>query len=181
MNPKVVIVVLRYGHRFVRDARVSTHVCLVARAFGADGIVFDKRDEEVRKKIEEVNRNWGGRFWVDFVEDPLEYIKKFKERGFVVHLTMYGINVNDVIEKIKEDYRKKGNMLVIVGAEKVPWEIYEISDYNVAIGHQPHSEIAALAVFLDRFFEGKELRRKFPDARVEIIPSERGKKVRRLQ
>ena len=34
------VVVLRIGHRIGRDKRISTHVGLVARAFGADGIIF---------------------------------------------------------------------------------------------------------------------------------------------
>lgn len=175
------IIVLRYGHRFVRDSRVSTHVCLVARAFGADGIVFDKKDREIEERIKDINKRWGGNFWIDYTEDPIEYIKNFKNKGFVVHLTMYGVNIDDVIDKIIENYKKTGNMLVVVGAEKIPWKIYELSDFNVAVGNQPHSEIAALAVFLDRFFGGEELKRKFPNAEVEIVPSDRGKKVRKLR
>ncbi|MEM3184417.1 MAG: tRNA (cytidine(56)-2'-O)-methyltransferase, partial [Candidatus Hadarchaeales archaeon] len=62
-----------------------------------------------------------------------------------------------------------------VGAAKVPAEVFELADYNVAIGNQPHSEVAALAVFLDRLFEGKELERDFPNWKLKIIPSERGK------
>lgn len=169
------IVVLRYGHRFLRDERVSTHLCLVARAFGADGVIFDKKDPEIERKIRDVSERWGGRFWIGYTDDPIEYIRNFD--GITVHLTMYGINLDDVIGKIRKRYREVERMLVIVGSEKVPSEIYEISDFNVAIGNQPHSEIAALAVFLDRFFEGRELRRRFEDAKIEIIPSERGKRV----
>jgi len=89
---------------------------------------------------------------------------------------MYGVKVNDVIEKIKS----KEKILVIVGSEKVPKEVYEISDFNVSITNQPHSEIAALAIFLDRIFEGKEFDYEFPNAKMKIIPSEKGKKVMRL-
>ena len=32
------IIVLRLGHRFVRDYRVTTHLALVARSFGANKI-----------------------------------------------------------------------------------------------------------------------------------------------
>jgi len=35
-------------------------------------------------------------------------------------------------------------LVIIVGAEKVPREIFEFADYNVGIGCQPHSEISAL-------------------------------------
>jgi tRNA (cytidine56-2'-O)-methyltransferase len=47
----------------------------------------------------------------------------------------------------------------------------------VAIGNQPHSECASLAVFLDRFFEGKELTRSFENAKLKIVPQQRGKKI----
>ena len=54
---------------------------------------------------------------------------------------------------------------------------------NIAVGNQPHSEIAALAIFLDRFFQGKELTQSFDNAKMKIIPSSRGKsvKIRKLK
>ncbi|MEM2080074.1 MAG: tRNA (cytidine(56)-2'-O)-methyltransferase, partial [Nitrososphaerota archaeon] len=60
---------------------------------------------------------------------------------------------------------------------KVPRVYYELSDYNVAVGHQPHSEIAALAIFLDRLYSGKELKLIYSDAKLYIEPSPREKKV----
>ena len=51
-----------------------------------------------------------------------------------------------------------------------------VSDFNVSIGNQPHSECAALAVFLDRFFAGEELAKDFGEAKMRIVPSARGKK-----
>ena len=36
------IIVLRIGHRIGRDKRITTHVALVARAFGANKIIIDK-------------------------------------------------------------------------------------------------------------------------------------------
>jgi tRNA (cytidine56-2'-O)-methyltransferase len=61
----------------------------------------------------------------------------------------------------------------------VPSEFFSetVSDLNVAIGNQPHSECASLAVFLDRLFEGKELTRRFENARFKILPQARGKKI----
>jgi len=90
---------------------------------------------------------------------------------------MYGLHIDDVIEEIKKEPR---DLLVVIGAKKVPGFFYEIADYNVAIGNQPHSEVAALAVFLDRLYEGRELHMKFPGAKIEVIPSLRGKRVKRL-
>jgi len=34
-----------------------------------------------------------------------------------------------------------------VRAEKVPAEMYDLADWNVAVDNQPHSEVAALASF----------------------------------
>ena len=86
---------------------------------------------------------------------------------------MYGI---PLIEKL-EELKKKEKILVIVGSEKVPREVYEIADYNISITNQPHSEIAALAIFLDKIFDGKEFFKEFENAKLKIIPCERGKKV----
>jgi tRNA (cytidine56-2'-O)-methyltransferase len=55
--------------------------------------------------------------------------------------------------------------------------VYNLADYNVAIGNQPHSEIAALAIFLDRVFTGKQFKRIFADANLKILPTEKGKKL----
>jgi tRNA (cytidine56-2'-O)-methyltransferase len=91
--------------------------------------------------------------------------------GTKVHLTMYGLRLEDVLPKIPP-----GDLLVIVGAEKVPADLYRLADLNVAVGNQPHSEVAALAVFLDRLLEGAGLRREF-EGRLRIRPSPRGKEV----
>jgi len=32
------VIVIRYGHRPARDQRMTTHIALIARALGADGI-----------------------------------------------------------------------------------------------------------------------------------------------
>jgi len=163
------IVVLRLGHRPERDKRITTHVALVARAFGASGIILASRDERIKEKIEDVVNRWGGDFFIDFA-DWKEYIRKWK--GIKVHLTMYGLPIDEVMPEIK----KHKDILIIVGAEKVPGEIFKLADYNVAIGNQPHSEVAALAVFLDRYYEGKELKKDFK-GKLRIIPSKNSKIV----
>lgn len=175
------VVVLRLGHRPGRDRRVSTHVGLTARAFGARGIIFVGRlERSIIESIEKVVGTWGGPFLVETATSYKSAIRKWKEGGgVVVHLTMYGENIegSDVLERIKRSGRK---IMVVVGAEKVPADLYELADFNVSIGNQPHSEVAALAVFLDRLFEGRELLKKFEGARLEVIPSPRGKRVMRL-
>ena len=47
----------------------------------------------------------------------------------------------------------ESEILVVVGGAKVSGTIFELADYNIAIGHQPHSEVAALAVFLDNVLD----------------------------
>ena len=169
------IVILRLGHRYVRDYRVSTHLALVARAFGADKMLVSSIEDEVKTSIEEVNERWGGNFTIEEVKDWKNAIKEWKARnGLIIHLTMYGINLNDIIGEVRGK-----DLMIIVGAEKVPRIVYELSDYNIAIGNQPHSEIAALAVFLDRYFEGKELSKEF-HGRLRIKPSNKYKVVEKL-
>jgi tRNA (cytidine56-2'-O)-methyltransferase len=169
------ITVLRLGHRPQRDKRITTHVALVARAFGADEIIITTKDEKVEKNVEDVVKRFGGNFKIKTGISWKKAIRDFE--GLKVHLTMYGLPVDEVISKIPRDK----NIMIIVGAEKVPREIYEIVDFNVAVGNQPHSEVAALAIFLDRFFEGKELERRFENAKIQIIPQERGKKAIKLK
>ncbi|MGC9121449.1 MAG: tRNA (cytidine(56)-2'-O)-methyltransferase [Thermogladius sp.] len=174
----VEIYVLRLGHRPGRDKRVTTHVGLVARSFGANGIVIgDVVDESVARSLRKVVDLWGGPFEVIMGVNSVEYVKKWKSRGIVVHLTMYGLHVDNVIDEIRGSGK---DLLVVVGAEKVPRIFYELADYNVAIGHQPHSEVAALAVFLDRYYKGEELHRKFSGAKLVVVPTPRGKKVLRV-
>ena len=47
-NEQSKISVLRLGHRLVRDDRVSTHVGLVARAFGASEIFYVETEQKVK-------------------------------------------------------------------------------------------------------------------------------------
>lgn len=176
------VVVLRIGHRYIRDYRVTMHVALVARAFGANRMLLASDDESIADGIRKVNERWGGSFEVECIGSEqgrwLSIIDGWrKNHGIVVHLTMYGLHVDDIITELRSRCRDEGrDALVIVGAEKVPRIVYEVSDYNVAIGNQPHSEIAALAIFLDRLFEGRELRTDFR-GRLRIVPDARGKRV----
>lgn len=162
------ITILRLGHRLGRDPRISTHVALAARALGADKIVFSgEKDGKMMESVGDVSKRWGGSFEVAYEKNWRNVIKSF--RGAKAHLTVYGIPFEKKINEI----RKKRNLLVIVGGEKVPGEVYELSSYNVAVTNQPHSEAAALGVFLSYLGRKKE----FPKARIKVIPQERGKKT----
>ncbi len=174
------VYVLRIGHRPQRDKRITTHVALVARAFGANGFILgDVCDETVMQSIKKVLDTWGGEMHLECGVNSRSYVINWRRNGGeVIHLTMYGINVDDIIETIRASKKPK---LIVVGAEKVPPFFYENADYNVAIGNQPHSEVSALAVFLDRLYRGVELKIQFGNAKLRIIPSIRGKKVIRVQ
>ena len=174
MKKHLVIEVVRIGQRLVRDDRVTTHVALVSRAFGAEKIYMTEVNPEIKDTLEKINKTWGGNFMVEFIDKWKTIIKKKKEEGFkIVHLSMYGESIND----IQENLRKEKNHLIVVGAEKVPREIYELADYNIGVGSQPHSEISALAILLDRIQNGKQFEKEFSDAKRKIIPTKNGKNV----
>ncbi len=167
------ITVLRLGHRTSRDKRITTHCCLVARAFGADKIILSgKRDDSVLASVSKVVEKWGGNFAAEYRADWKRALKEFD--GTRVHLTFYGMPLKESVKKIRA--KKPKNILIIIGAEKVPREVYSLADFNACIGGQPHSEVAALAVFLHEYFKGMELERDFA-GRVKIIPQKKGKLV----
>ncbi len=164
------IAVLRIGHRIDRDKRITTHVALVARAFGADTIFISTKDDNIKKNILSVDKRFGGDFQIETGIDPKKIIKAW--RGTIVHLTMYG----EELEKAVHQIDKAKDLLVIVGAEKVPPYFYNIADLNISVGNQPHSEVAALAIFLDRYTKGAWMKKQF-HGNLEIIPAAKGKKV----
>jgi tRNA (cytidine56-2'-O)-methyltransferase len=170
----LVIEVVRIGQRVVRDDRVTTHVALVSRAFGAERIFMTEVNPEIKDTLGKINNTWGGNFIVEFIDNWKSVIKNKKKDGFkIIHLSMYGEKINDVQKQL----RKEEKMLVVVGAEKVPREIYELADYNIGVGSQPHSEISALAILLDRIQNGEQFEKVFQDAKRKIIPTKNGKNV----
>lgn len=149
---------------------MTTHVALVARAFGADRILVDTRDASLEKTIRGVVGRFGGPFEIETGVSWRRALAAFT--GTKVHLTMYGLPLDDAVPELP----RSGDLMVIVGAEKVPSDLYRLADLNLAVGNQPHSEVAALAIFLDRYLEGRGLRRDFR-GRLRIRPSARGKDV----
>lgn len=185
MTPETVslsppVYVLRIGHRPARDKRITTHAALVARAFGARGFLLaEVCDAGVLRSVLKVERTWGRGFDVIACTTSWRSVVGYWKRvGWpVVHLTMYGLPVSEVIEGLR---RITKPLLVVVGAEKVPRELFELADYNLAITSQPHSEVGALAVFLDRLYNGMEENIRFRGAKLAVIPSPREKRVVRL-
>lgn len=167
------ITVLRLGHRISRDKRISTHVCLVSRAFGADSVVYTgEKDSGMEESVSRVVEQWGGKFPVSYEKSWRSFVKGWK--GIVVHLTIYG---KPMQEKIKDIEKSGKDVLVVVGGGKVPAEMYDLADYNVSVTGQPHSEIAALSILLDRLFGGGELMKRFPGWKRKVVPQEKGKKT----
>ena len=164
------ITILRIGHRISRDKRITTHVALVARAFGADNILIDTEDKKIEETIRSTCNRFGGDFKIETGVDKKKILREWE--GNIVHLTMYGDELLKSISVID----KKKDLLVIVGAEKVPPNIFEAANFNVSVGNQPHSEVAALALFLDKYTDGKWQKKKF-NGKIEILPSSSGKRV----
>ncbi len=169
------IEVLRLGHRMARDKRITTHVCLTARALGARGVRIAEEDTGLVKSVSAVAARFGGTFTVASGTGWKAPIKQWKAAGGqVVHLTMYGLPLGESAKAIQRDGR---DVLVVIGAEKVPSDLYDLADHNVAVGSQPHSEVAALALMLDRLRGGAWENDMFPDAAIQVIPQAHGKKV----
>ena len=171
------LVVLRMGHRFFRDSRVTTHVCLTARALGADGVIIaDRDDKNIEATIREVAGRFGGDFSIESGKPWRKTIRDWRDRGGkIVHLTAYGLRLPDVIQGINS---YDGNLLVVVGSEKMPGEVFKLADWNVSVTNQPMSEVAALAVFLDWYLQHRAFDKAFPNQQVEIIPSRDQKRIR---
>ena len=174
------VVVLRWGHRH-RDQRLTSHVALTARALGASGFIMaDMTDPKVKETVDRIMERWGGDFEFEMGKPWKRVVKDWKAKnGVTVHLTAYGENIqtSDVMQRIRNTGK---DVLVIVGSQKVPPNFYSesVSDFNVAVGNQPHSECSSLAVFLDRYFEGREFSKDFAgNAKMKIVPQVRGKKV----
>ena len=164
------ITVLRIGHRIGRDKRITTHVALVARAFGANKIAISAKDTKIEETLRSTCTRFGGNFEIESGINAKKIIRNWD--GSIVHLTMYG----EELEKSINNMDKSKDLLIIVGAEKVPGYIYEMADFNVSVGNQPHSEVAALAIFLDRYNKGLWLNKKF-EGKLKIVPNNERKEV----
>lgn len=173
MDADAAITVVRLGHRPGRDERTTTHVALVARAFGAERAIVPATAGHVADTVADIADRFGGDFEVCGVDSPRSYLAGVD--GPIVHLTMYGLPVAEQAPAIREAVDDR--LVIAVGAGKVPGEVYDRADWNVAVTNQPHSEIAALGVFLDRLSEGRALARTFDDAAYEVVPTATGKRV----
>jgi len=165
----MVVAVARLGHRSKRDKRLSTHCALIARAFGAERMVyFGEKDAVLEASVRGVVSRWGGSFEIEHGDSWKRLFNEEKKRGAkIVHLTMYGLPYKRVLQSVKGK-----RLLVVIGSKKVPRGIYGEANYNCSITNQPHSEAGALAVFL----EGLGLQSRFRGAKLRLKPSARGKR-----
>lgn len=160
--------VLRLGHRPERDKRLSTHVCLTARALGAKEVYFPELDPRVESSVVGVTDRFGSDFNIKEAKNWRKLVQEWD--GDVVHLTMYGVDIDEFYHE-----QDPKDPLIIVGSQKIPREVYEMADHNVSVGNQPHSEVAALAIFMDRY-NGRNIP-QLSDGKMAVLPSEKGKRV----
>ena len=173
--------VLRLGYRKGRDPRITTHLALVSRALGATNFMLaGDEDKELFENVASVNDRFGGTMECEHIEGAMGWLRRFTQQdagdgkpGVAIHLTMYGEPYREVIPRIRRDRP----VVVVVGGAKVPSDVFEYAQYNVAVGNQPHSEVAALALFMEGWFGQGGTERHFPNARLVIEPSARGKSV----
>ncbi len=168
--------VLRLDHRLKRDTRITTHVCLTARAFGASKIYLaGERDNKLMENVRDTASRWGGHFEVEYADSTMGVINKWKDDGGkVVHLTMYGSQAHEIADEVKNS---NSDILIIVGGSKVPSNVYKSADWNVSVTTQPHSEVSSLAVFQHLLMDGSEFELKFENPVFEVIPTVNGKNV----
>ncbi len=166
--------VLRLGYRKGRDPRITTHLALVARAMGADGFLLaGDEDREMFENLNSVSERFGGGLETEHVSGMGHLKRHVANGGVAVHLTMYGEPFRKAIPKIRRDRP----VVIVVGGAKVPGDVYKICQHNVAVGNQPHSEVAALALFMDAWFGESASERNFDDARLIIEGTNDGKLV----
>jgi len=156
--------VLRLGHRPERDKRITTHVALTSRAFGAKKMYLHRPDSRVIATVNDVVEKFGGDFVIETTENPKKILKEWS--GKIVHLTMFGLPIDDNLVEIK---KIEEPILVVVGAEKVPPWVFEYSNFNIAIGSQPHSEVSALAIALSKISEDSY--NQHFEGPIQVIPS----------
>ena len=176
------IEVLRLGHRLGRDPRITTHLALVSRAMGASNFVLaGDEDEKLFSNIHSVNERFGHGLSCRYEKSPMKMLREIansdeESKPIIIHLTMYGEPFKEVIPNIPKDKP----VVVVVGGAKVPGELFKVSDFNIAVGNQPHSEVAALALFLDSWTDGEGFNREFSEPQLVISPSKSGKDVKEV-
>ena len=80
------ITVLRLGHRIDRDKRITSHLGLTARAFGASSIVLaGDKDPSAFETWQSVTNRFGGNFKWRYEERPIHWLRNPDQDGSAVH------------------------------------------------------------------------------------------------
>jgi tRNA (cytidine56-2'-O)-methyltransferase len=169
------ITIFRFGHRIERDKRITTHCALVSRAFGCKKLFYSgQEDNHFENSIKEVCEDFGGNLKIEFISNYEKFFEQNKSKYYIAHLTMYGIDFKTFAKKIKKEKITKP-LLIFIGSQKVPSEIYQLADANVCVTNQPHSEVAALGLLLNELVDYKKV--KFPKAKLIVKENPKGKTI----
>ena len=111
--------VLRLGHRKGRDPRITTHLALVARAFGANRFLLSgDKDQEMFDNLKSVDERFGRGLECQHVSSPIGWLRKFVENDapMVVDADDFikksgGFSIKVLIERIRVQLRKKTNTI----------------------------------------------------------------------
>ncbi len=145
-------------------------ICLTARALGASSVVLTSSSHEMNSKLKRfcsfITNKWGGSFSAQFTSNWKNYMHS-KTNYKTVYLTRYGIP----IQKQQYSIRSYKNILLIISTDKEMPELNKLSDFNISITAQPHSSIAAMAIFLNTYYAGRELSLNFSKAQYKVVPS----------
>ena len=146
---------------------------LLARAFSLQqGWYTGEKDPRLEESIKQVVESWGGDFQLHYSPSYSKIINTFP--GVKVHLTMYGEPHHKAAPRVRKEIEELGSALFIVGGQKVPAPVYQAADYNVAVSHQPHSEISALAIFLHELLGNDPLYQEHSNAKIKLVGGEKG-------
>ena len=121
--------------------------------------------------VRSLGNAWGGSFSVVQKVSPLRIISEWKkDGGRVINLSMYGEDMRAPMSELYHVYYTLGQpLLVVVGSSKVDGKVYQASDFNLAVTHSPHSEVAALAIFLEKLLGNRAWGRRKPESRIKIL------------
>ena len=93
--------VLRLDHRQKRDARITTHVCLTARAFGADkAILSGDEDTKLMENVRDAVKRWGGNFKVLPSAKEMYEFTKFHRSADKITFPPFGVNFTALAIKL---------------------------------------------------------------------------------
>ncbi len=134
----------------------------------------DRHDGQLEETLARVVDDFGRGFSVQTGLPWRSTVAEWKRSGgLVIHLTAYGVPLQRIIGRIR---RARQDKMIVVGAEKVPREVYRLADWNVAVTNQPISEVSALGIFLDWLYDHR-FPTRFAGERIRIIPSKHGKRI----